>query len=102
MARITTPVDLLNSSLDAMMLAYETQLVMTYRMLGLVGVWSVTDAEKARKVEEQLPAFTEAWWSATHTAMGGGRPDEVVRAWMRPIRRTTKSNAKRLGRRGLA
>jgi hypothetical protein len=38
--------------------------------------------------------------AATAAAMAGHRPDEIVGAWVQPLRRKTRSNVARLKRRG--
>ena len=95
-----TPMDLWKGGLEIGFLMFETQLVMTYRLMGMAGLWSVTKLENRRMVDEKGPAFLEASVSATRAVMEGRRPDEVLGAWVRPLRLKTRKNARRLGRRG--
>lgn len=94
------PFALARSGATLAMLAWETQLVMSMRLLGMAGLWSVVPTENARMMSEKGPAWAEAAQAATGAAMSGKRPDEVAAAWARPLRRHTSANARRLVRRG--
>ncbi len=100
MARVVTPIDLMNTSMQFVTLMAETQTVMAYRMMGMAGLWSVTPHEKKRMVEEKGPAFMEAVLAGTMTAARGQSPDRVMRATMAPLSRKTASNRRRLAKRG--
>lgn len=102
MARRATPLDFWKSSIEMGLLLLETQLVMSYRLLGMAGLRAATKGENRRMVDEKAPAFFEATLAATRATMSGGGPDEVMGAWMRPLRRKTRANARRLGKRGAA
>ena len=82
------------------MLGWETQAVMTMRILGMAGAWSVLPTENARMMSEKAPAFADAAQAATRAAMGGARPEAVAEAWAAPLRRRTSANARRLSMRG--
>ena len=99
MSRHASPFDLWKGSLELTALLVETQIVMVYRTMGLVGLWTASPGESRRMVAEKAPAFAEAAIAASRAAMSGLRPDEVMGAWIRPLRRKTRSNARRLGRR---
>lgn len=89
---------------NAMQLGYlmaEAQAVIAMRMMGMAGVWSVTPAEDGRMISEKVYAMTKATTDATKAAMNGGTVDEIAAAAIKPIRRKTRANAKRLGKRGL-
>jgi hypothetical protein len=98
---IAAPFEIAQAGTTLALLAWETQLVMTMRVLGMAGVWSVVPSENARMVSEKAPAWAEATQAATGAALAGKRPDEVAAAWAKPLRRRTSANALRLGRRGL-
>ena len=80
--------------------AREMQAVMTMRLLGMAGAWSVPPSEDARMAGEKAPAFADAAGAAARAAMAGGRPETVAAAWAAPLRRRTGANARRLARRG--
>ena len=79
----------------------EAQAVIAMRLLGMAGFWSVTPQEDARMVSEKIEALTRSGTDAATVALAGGRPDQIVAAAIRPIRRKTRANFKRLGRRQL-
>lgn len=97
MARNASPFDMWRGGIELTNLLVETQMVMAYRTLGMIGLWSVAPGENQRMVAEKAPAFAEAALAASRAAMAGRRPDEIVGAWMRPLRRKTRSNMRRLG-----
>ena len=100
MTKPTHPADIVGTSLQLGLLAWETQMVMAMRLMGLAGGWSVLPSESVRMVEEKAPAFAEAALMAARAAHDGKRPDQVVDAWTRSLRRRTTSNTRRLMRRG--
>lgn len=95
-----SPWELWQANLEVGQLLIETQMVMAYRMMGMAGLWAVAESENRRMVDEKAPAFAEAAMAAGVAVMQGRRPDEVMGAWVRPLRNKTKSNARRLGRLG--
>lgn len=95
------PADWIRAGWTLGMLAVETQAVMTMRLLGMAGAWSVLPSENARMVSEKAPAFADATRAATRAAIAGAPPLAVADAWAKPLRRRTGANARRLGRRGL-
>lgn len=100
MARNATPLDLMQTATTLWWLTVETQMVMAYRMMGMAGLWSVTPSEDGRMVSEKGPAFAKAMMAGTQAMMTGKRPDEVMLASARPLRRKTRSNVRRLSKRG--
>ncbi|PRY95316.1 hypothetical protein BCF33_0934 [Hasllibacter halocynthiae] len=97
---MTMPGDWTRAGLGLGMLALEAQMVMAMRTAGMMGAWSVLPTENRRMMDEKAPAFAEAAQAAGAAAMAGKRPDQVLDAWTRPLRRTARANARRLGRRG--
>jgi len=100
MKRAVSPFDLWTLGLDLTYLAVEAQTVVALRLWGMAGVWSVTPHEHTRMVTEKTQAFTESAWGAAKVATGGGRPDQVASAAIRPLRRKTRANSRRLIKRG--
>ena len=101
MSRPVTPIDLWRTGLELWHLGSETHMVVTMRMLGMMGVWSVSPRENERMVSEKLPAFTKAAVAASQSAFRGDRPDEILNAAIHPLRGRTHANSRRLSRRGL-
>ncbi|MGR3491822.1 MAG: antifreeze protein [Shimia sp.] len=95
------PSEQIAAATELTMLAAETQAVMTMRIWGMAGLWNVTKGEDARMVSEKLPAWMAAYTAGTK-AMLSGRPDRVLPAMVKPLRRKTKANTRRLAKRGLA
>lgn len=89
-----------HTGVQVMMLGIETQTVIAYRMLGLAGLWGVSPKENHRMISEKPPAFARSANDAMKAALTGKRPDEVVSAAVKPLRRRTKSNVRRLSRTG--
>ncbi len=81
-------------------IAMEAQAVIAMRLWGMAGLWAVAPSENRRMVSEKAAAFTRAGGDAALAVMTGKAPAEVVAASLRPIRRTTRSNVRRLSRRG--
>lgn len=78
----------------------EAQTVMTLRMLGMAGAWSTAPSEGMRMVLEKPDAFIRSATSATEAIVTGKRPDQIAEAAIKPLRRKTKANSKRLRRAG--
>ena len=99
MAR-NTPIHYWANAMQFSYLMAEAQAVITMRMMGMAGVWSVTSTEDSRMISEKVYAMTKATTDATKVAMTGGTVDEIAAAAIKPIRRKTRANARRLGKRG--
>ena len=100
MNRYSGPAEAIRASTDMMLLAWEAQMVMAMRLAGMAGLWSVMPSESNRMVSEKGPAFAEAALAASRAMIRGAPPAALAQAWMRPIRRRTGANARRLSRRG--
>ncbi|MFK7752056.1 MAG: antifreeze protein [Sedimentitalea sp.] len=81
-------------------LAADTNLVMTMRVMGMSGTWSVPRGEGADMLSEKIPAFTQAMTAGVLTAMSGGGPDRVMQAVLEPISDKARENCERLSDRG--
>lgn len=92
--------DFMASMGNAMVMLAEAQSVIAFRLLGMAGVWSVAANENRRMVEEKLPAFTESLVAATLAGSHGGSPAEIVSASVKPLRKRTRQNSRRLAKRG--
>ncbi|GFE64015.1 antifreeze protein [Litoreibacter roseus] len=101
MGKYASPLDLWRTGMEVSMLVAETQAVMTLRMMGMAGVWSVTPSENSRMVSEKLPAFAKSATAAGTAIMTGKRPDQVMSAAVKPLRSKTRANSRRLAKRGL-
>ncbi len=102
MTNRATPADLMRAGTQTALLAWESQMVIAMRLMGMAGAWSVLPSEDRRMVAEKPPALAEAAMAAGRAAMSGKRPDQVGTAWARSLRGTTGPNMRRLARRGPA
>lgn len=92
--------DLIQGWSDMITMWSEAQTVITLRMLGMAGLWSVAKSENQRMLAEKLPAITEAMIAASLAGLQGQTPGQIAQATLRPIRRRTRQNFRRLTRRG--
>lgn len=77
-------------------IAWESQMVIALRTAGLLGLVRQDAEEPQRMVIEKANAATEAMHAALRAASRGARADKVMAAALRPYRRRTKANVKRL------
>ena len=96
---MTRPADMIRAGTQMSLLAWEAQMVIAMRMMGMAGLWSVLPSEDRRMAEEKPAAFLAAAQAAGLAAMTGRRPDQIANAWTRSLRTRTGSNARRLARR---
>lgn len=95
-----TPAQMLTLSLKTGFMLAEAQMVIGMRMMGMMGMWRVLPSENARMSSEKVAAFGQSAIAATTAAMTGKSPAQVAEAALKPVARATKSNVKRLARRG--
>ncbi|TCS66305.1 antifreeze protein [Primorskyibacter sedentarius] len=100
MFRAPSPFDLLSNVYEVGMLLAEANAVITMRMLGMAGLWSVTPGENNRMVSEKIEALNRSVTAANRAAMTGQRPDQIAAAALKPMRQKTRANSKRLAKRG--
>lgn len=89
--------NLLETGIEAAMLAVEANVVVIYRTLGLFGFRPMGAQEVSRMMSEKPPAFAASALAAGLTAIGGQRPDQVMAAAIHPLRIETNRNVRRLG-----
>jgi hypothetical protein len=85
---------------DVLELSFDTHLVMSMRVMGMSGTWSVPSNENHAMIREKAPAFTEAMVAGVLAAWSGHGPDRVLQAVVAPISERASANRKRLARRG--
>lgn len=79
-------------------MAMEAQMVIALRTAGMMGILSQDTQEPQRMVTEKANAASEAMQAAIRAAGRGQRADEVMAAALRPYRRRTRANVRRLSR----
>ncbi len=90
---------------NAVQLGYmitEAQMVIAMRLMGMAGLWSITPREKQTMVTEKAAALTRSWMNMQSAALSGKSPAAVAASGIRPIRNRTRSNVRRLSKRGPA
>ncbi|MBL4917103.1 antifreeze protein [Szabonella alba] len=94
------PVDAFRLGYQMSMLALEAQSVVAMRLWGMAGLWNVTPSENSRMVSEKSTAMIASGMAAQRAMASGASATETVLAAIKPIRRRTGLNARRLSRRG--
>lgn len=77
-------------------MALEAQMVIAMRTAGMLGLVEQDTGEAGRMVGEKADAASEAIHAALRAAGRGQRADQIMAAALRPYRRRTKANVKRL------
>lgn len=95
-----TPFQMMSLSFRTATMLTEAQMVIGMRMLGMAGLWRISPSENSRMVNEKLSAVQESAAAATRAALLGKPPAVIADHALKPIRRRTSANAKRLARRG--
>ena len=81
-------------------MALEAHMVIAMRTAGMMGLVKQDSGETARMVGEKADAASEALQAALRAAGRGQRADQIMAAALRPYRRRTKANVKRLSSKG--
>ena len=76
----------------------ESQMVIAMRSAGMCGMLPHAKGENLRMIQEKQEAAAEAMGAAMRAASRGAFPDTVLAAALKPYRRRTKANARRLTR----
>jgi hypothetical protein len=97
---LATPAEMALLSLQTAQMLAEAQMVIGMRMLGMMGMWRVLPSENARMASEKLAAAGAAARASGAALLAGKSPVEVASAALKPVRRRTAANVKRLGKRG--
>ena len=79
-------------------MVWESQMVIALRTAGMMGILRQDAEEPQRIVIEKANGSTESMHAALRAAGRGERADKVMAAALRPYRRRTKANVKRLSR----
>lgn len=93
-----TPLQFWSLGLQTGAMMAEAQTVITLRLCGMAGLWPTRPLETTRMMTEKWPAFIEAARAAGAAAMTGHGPHRIAEEALRPIRRKTQANSRRLSR----
>ena len=94
--RLPQPTDFVWPAFHAGMMLAEAQVVIALRLWGMAGGWPMGWQEHVRMVTEKAAAAGESG-AAMMRAAGKG-PGAVALAGVKPVRRRTRANVKRLSR----
>lgn len=98
MARFPTPFDFFRPTYTAGLMLMEAQMVIALRMLGLAGILPAAPGENMRMVTEKAQAAQEAGFAMARAIGAGADPGRIALAGLKPVRRRTRANAKRLSK----
>lgn len=93
-----TPLQLWSLGLQTGAMMAEAQTVIALRLWGMVGLWPTRPLETTRMLTEKWPAFLQSAGAAGAAAMNGHGPHRIAEEALRPIRRRTRANSRRLSR----
>lgn len=93
--------DLMRLTTETALMLAEAQMVIAMRLAGMAGFWNVTRAETRLMQTEKVAAAQASVLAAGTALMLGAAPAAIGLAALEPLRRKTRANARRLGRRGL-
>ncbi len=100
MTPMMTPAQMINLSMKTGMMLMEAQMVIGMRMMGMAGLWRVHPSENTMMSSEKVSALGQSAIATSQAIMTGKSPAFIAEAALKPISRRTKSNVKRLARRG--
>lgn len=98
--KLSSPFDYFQTMQQLFFLGLETQSVITLRVLGMSGLWAVAPSENDRMIAEKGPAFAKSATAAMTAVLQGKPPEQVIDAAVKPLRHKTRSNVRRLAKRG--
>ncbi|MEM1066370.1 MAG: antifreeze protein [Pseudomonadota bacterium] len=94
-----TALSLWRLGVETSALVLEAQSVVAMRMLGFAGLWRMHSNEPLRMVVEKPAAFFNSAGEVANATLAGKPPEQVAAAALKPYRRKTRSNSRRLSRR---
>ena len=100
MAKKPTP-SLLGNATQIGMMMLEAQAVITMRIMGMAGLWSVSSKENSRMVTEKMEAVVQSATQAGRVTIRGGSANAIAAAAISPVRKATRANSKRLRKGGI-
>lgn len=100
MRSLFNPFDYWRAALAGSHMLLEAQAVIAMRTMGMAGLWNVTPGENARMVAEKAHALRESGLATAQAVMRGHAPAAVAMAALKPVKKRTGANVRRLARRG--
>ena len=88
--------DAMRLSVQMGILAVESQMVITMRLWGMIGLWPVSHGEHQRMISEKADAVLAASKAVKKAMSKGTSPTTAALAAIKPLRQRTRANVKRL------
>ncbi len=101
MRSLFNPFDYWRAALTTSQMLAEAQSVVAMRTMGMAGLWNVSPGENDRMIAEKMDAMRESGMAAAGAMMRGHSPVRVAMAAVKPVKRRTDANARRLAKRGM-
>lgn len=101
MIKLPNIANYVENAVELGMVMIEAHNVISMRVMGMAGLWSVGPQENTRMITEKLEAMVKATTDAGSVTMRGGSPDEIAAAAIAPMRKATRANSKRLSKSGM-
>lgn len=98
--KTVTAIDYWRASIGVGFMLAEAQTVIALRLLGMAGLWNVGPRENDMMVAEKHRAFGNAGQAMALALWQGVHPALAMEAAMKPVRSRTRSNVRRLTKRG--
>ncbi|MFT4151963.1 MAG: antifreeze protein [Paracoccaceae bacterium] len=92
--------DMMRAAISMGIAAMEAQAIIAMRMWGMMGLWNTHPSENLRMFTEKASAALAAQQGVARAILSGEGPGAAALAAVTPVRRRTRSNVKRLTRRG--
>lgn len=96
--RAVKPLDFMVPVLQATRITIEAQWVIALRMSGMAGFWAMHPDETSKMMSEKVAAGIESAAAVMLSGMAGHSLPKMAMAAMKPIRRETRANARRLSK----
>ena len=100
MFKFMMPVDYWRTAVTVAAISIEAHMVIAMRTMGMIGLWNVDRSENLRMMAEKAHAAAESGRAASGAVWRGGGPGAATYAALKPIRSRTRSNVRRLHKRG--
>lgn len=81
---------------EATRMMLDAQSVIAMRMAGMMGLRDLPADETHRMISEKQAALIKATLATQKALLSGSRPDQVMRAGMKPFRKAAGKNVRRL------
>lgn len=91
-----SPFEFWRPAMQMARIAVESQTIVALRLTGMAGLWPMAPVETFRMVTEKIDAGHASALAAFQASLSGKGPATVAMAALRPVRRHTRANAKRL------